>query len=137
MSKKEEIVVEMDFDKLIEMKDEIQEMVKLVTYDGCFREINTHVIALGGVQKAEIDPKIVWHRACADKATHIVLCHNHVEGELAPSQADIKTTKNMMIAGKSLGINLIDHLIVNEKGELFSIKYNRKMEKSDEEKNNG
>jgi len=51
-----------------------------------------------------------------NKARFIILVHNHPSGILLPSKNDINTTKILINAGEILGIKLIDHLIVTEKG---------------------
>jgi DNA repair protein RadC len=47
-------------------------------------------------------------------ATSIVLCHNHPSGALKPSEADIKITKKLKLAGESLDVLILDHVIVTE-----------------------
>lgn len=49
-------------------------------------------------------------------AKFIILCHNHPSEKLSPSEDDIKTTKEIIKAGKILGVPLIDHVIVTKKG---------------------
>lgn len=51
-----------------------------------------------------------------NKAKFIILCHNHPSGKLNPSQDDIKTTNEIIKAGKILSVPLIDHVIVSKRG---------------------
>jgi len=51
-----------------------------------------------------------------NNAKFIILCHNHPSQKLSPSEDDIKTTKEIIKAGKILGVPLIDHVIVSQKG---------------------
>jgi DNA repair protein RadC len=49
-------------------------------------------------------------------ATGLILCHNHPSGTLKPSDADRQITKKLKLAGESLDIKVLDHLIVTENG---------------------
>jgi DNA repair protein RadC len=45
----------------------------------------------------------------------IILVHNHPSGDPTPSSADIKVTREVYEAGKLIGINLVDHIIIGDK----------------------
>jgi len=47
-------------------------------------------------------------------ATALILCHNHPSGTLIPSDADKQITKKLKLAGESLDVKVLDHLIVTE-----------------------
>jgi DNA repair protein RadC len=49
-------------------------------------------------------------------ASALVLVHNHPSGSLTPSPEDIAVTKQLLEAGKTIGIELLDHIIVGEDG---------------------
>lgn len=51
-----------------------------------------------------------------NKARFIILCHNHPSGNLSPSNEDLKSTQKIVEAGKTLGISIIDHVIVTSQG---------------------
>lgn len=72
-----------------------------------------HVVAVGAQQAiAGIDPRTVFRAAIAACAAGLVLGHNHPSGDPTPSAEDVTTTRNLMAAGKVLGIPVIDHIIV-------------------------
>ena len=48
--------------------------------------------------------------------TSIILSHNHPSGNVSPSAADIELTKKLKSAGKLLDIDVLDHLIIAERG---------------------
>lgn len=73
-------------------------------------------ISSGGVSGTVVDAKIVFRKALEERATSIILCHNHPSGNLRPSQADIDLTKKLRNAGQNLDISVLDHLIISEKG---------------------
>jgi len=78
--------------------------------------LQTIRISSGGVSGTVVDAKLVFGKALANKASSIILAHNHPSSKLVASQSDINLTKKIFSAGKTLDIPLLDHLIVSEKG---------------------
>ncbi len=74
------------------------------------------LISRGGVSGTVVDTKIIFKTAVENYASSIIICHNHPSGNLNPSEADLKITKNIKDAGKIMEIPLLDHIIVSEKG---------------------
>lgn len=74
--------------------------------------ITKSMISQGGVAGTVVDAKIVFRKALENKATAVILAHNHPSGNLYPSQADIDLTKKLVRAGQSLDIPVLDHLII-------------------------
>ena len=80
------------------------------------RVIGKERISLGGVAGTVVDAKIIFKRALSRLACGIILCHNHPSGNLEPSRADLEITRKLKRAGETLEINILDHLIIAEKG---------------------
>jgi len=78
--------------------------------------IGKEQISKGGMTGTVADPKIIFQHALQQKATGIILSHNHPSGNLKPSDADIRLTKNIVDAGRLLEISVLDHLIITQKG---------------------
>ncbi len=78
--------------------------------------IKKELISLGGVSGTVVDTKIIFKAAIEHYACSIIICHNHPSGNLKPSEADIRITKNIKDAGKLMEIPLLDHLIITENG---------------------
>lgn len=76
--------------------------------------IKKELISRGGVAGTVVDAKIIFKSAVENLANAIILCHNHPSGNIKPSDADIKLTKNLKEAGKLLEIQVLDHLIVTD-----------------------
>ncbi|RZK50893.1 MAG: DNA repair protein RadC [Pedobacter sp.] len=76
--------------------------------------MSKHFLSKGGQSGTIIDPKIVFKIAIEHQATYIILAHNHPSGNLKPSAADIKVTKQLKEAGLLLELPIYDHLIVND-----------------------
>ncbi|WP_316838871.1 JAB domain-containing protein [Pedobacter gandavensis] len=73
-------------------------------------------VSTGGLTGVIADPRIIFGAALKSGATGLLLAHNHPTMTLKPSNEDIALTEKLKDAGKFLDINIIDHLIINEKG---------------------
>ncbi|HEX8061406.1 MAG TPA: DNA repair protein RadC [Cyclobacteriaceae bacterium] len=69
-------------------------------------------ISSGGINSTVVDPRIIFKVAMDEKASSIILAHNHPSGSLNPSQADVDLTNKLVAAGKFLDVQVIDHLIL-------------------------
>ncbi len=72
-------------------------------------------ISKGGITGTIVDVRVLFKIALEHYATSIIVAHNHPTGNLKPSEADLKITKNIKNAGEILNITLADHLIIGEK----------------------
>lgn len=71
-------------------------------------------LSVGGITGTLVDVRLVFKMALEKGATALILCHNHPSGTLIPSDADKQITKKLKMAGDSLEIKVLDHLIVTE-----------------------
>ena len=76
--------------------------------------ISKSQLSKGGITGTLVDVRIVFKIALEMGATGLILCHNHPSGTLIPSEADKQITKKLKMAGDSLEIKVLDHLIVTE-----------------------
>ncbi|MDI1234997.1 MAG: DNA repair protein RadC [bacterium] len=72
-------------------------------------------ISEGGITSTVADPKKIFKFALEHLATGIIVCHNHPSGNLSPSEQDREITNKIKAAGRTLDINLMDHLIITQK----------------------
>ena len=77
--------------------------------------ISKSQLSKGGITGTLVDVRLVFKTALEMGATGLILCHNHPSGTLIPSDADKQITKKLKLAGDSLEIKVLDHLIVTEK----------------------
>lgn len=70
------------------------------------------LISIGGVSGTFVDAKLVFQPAFAMHASSIILAHNHPSGNLKPSTADEKLTKNLATVGKLLDLQVLEHIIL-------------------------
>ena len=78
--------------------------------------IGVETVSIGSVNATTMLPREVFKSALLANAVGIILCHNHPSGELTPSDEDVKFTKLIVDAGELLGIKVLDHLIISNKG---------------------
>ncbi|OCB76624.1 RadC family protein [Flavobacterium crassostreae] len=71
-------------------------------------------LSKGGITGTLVDVRIVFKCALERGATALILCHNHPSGSLIPSDADKRITQKLVLAGQSLDIKVLDHVIVTE-----------------------
>lgn len=77
------------------------------------RILRTCQISKGGITSTEVDTRIVMQEAVLNKATQLIICHNHPSGSVKPSRADIQLTEKIRSAAELLDITLIDHIIIH------------------------
>jgi DNA repair protein RadC len=78
------------------------------------RLIHDEVISIGTLSRSIVHPREVFAPALEHSAFAIILAHNHPSGDLAPSAQDIAVTKSIAEAGRTLGIELLDHIIIGD-----------------------
>lgn len=95
-----------------------QEYFVCVSLNGANEIIGNRVITVGLLNKSQVHPREVFVGAIADRAAAVIVAHNHPSGVLDPSPDDILVTKQLVDAGRIIGISVQDHIIVSRKGFL-------------------
>ena len=80
------------------------------------QQIKRELISIGTLNSSLIHPREVFEPAIKNLASHIILCHNHPSGSLEPSDEDLTVTKRLVDSGRLLGIEVIDHVIITQRG---------------------
>jgi DNA repair protein RadC len=68
-----------------------------------------------------VHPREIFEQALSNNAASVILVHNHPSGDPEPSEADLEITKRIQEAGKIMGIDVLDHIIIT-KTKVFSFK---------------
>lgn len=84
--------------------------------------INANIVTMGTINSSLFSPRDIFKSAILSNAARVILYHNHPSGDLTPSLADIQSTKRAIEAGKYLGIEVLDHIISNQNGEMLSLR---------------
>ena len=90
--------------------------------------IGLHEVSHGTLSASLVHPREVFKAALVGNSFAILVCHNHPSGAvLTPSKEDLETTKQLLKAGKILGVSLMDHLIIggdDDSAGVYSIREN-------------
>jgi len=97
-----------------DMKSLAQESFHVITINTKNKMINRHMITLGIVDCCLAHPREVFRPAILDGASGIICVHNHPSGDSCPSCEDIRITKQLIQAGKTLEIKVFDHIIIGK-----------------------
>lgn len=118
-----------------------KEYLYLLSIDARNKVIATDLISIGTVNETFVHPREIYKQALFKNAVAIILAHNHPSDNPNPSKEDILVTERVAKVGISLGIPLLDHLVVCDSGfvsmkvlKLFNVANVTNLEKSE---NNG
>lgn len=76
------------------------------------RIIGRETVSIGTLNTSLIHPRECFRTAIVKTAASVIFAHNHPSGGLEPSAEDLNVTKRLKDAGKLLGIEVLDHVIV-------------------------
>ena len=82
--------------------------------------INLNICSMGTLNYTVVHPREVFKASILSNASAVLLIHNHPSGILEPSKKDIDLTERMVSAGKVLGIDVLDHLIIGTKERAYT-----------------
>lgn len=99
-------------EKFRDKKQEEFHVLLLDTKHGLLRD---EIVTLGLVDRSQVHAREVFRSAIKESCSRIIVTHNHPSGDPAPSDQDIKCTKNLVEAGKIIGIELLDHVVIGSK----------------------
>jgi DNA repair protein RadC len=86
----------------------------LVALDTRHRVIGTTIVSIGTAAHTFLAPREVYRDALLLGASAIVVAHNHPSGDASPSDDDRHITRRLARAGETLGVALLDHVIVGD-----------------------
>ncbi len=96
--------------------DRKQEHFLCASINGANEILNVRVVSIGLIDRTPVHPREVFADALSDRASAIIVAHNHPAGSLEPSVSDVEVTKQLKAAGSVIGIALLDHIIFNRSG---------------------
>ncbi len=91
---------------------ESREVFGFMTIDGRHRFIADHELSLGTRTQAPVDAAELFRLAVLDRATGVLIYHNHPSGDLEPSRDDLDLTRRLVQGGRVVGVTVHDHLVV-------------------------
>ncbi len=74
------------------------------------------IVSVGTLDSSLVDTREVFKKAILKNAASVIIAHNHPSGNTEPSPEDIDITRRLVKAGDTLGIPVLDHIIVSDEG---------------------
>lgn len=103
------------FDLMQPLIGELQhEEFWIVYLNNSNKVLHKEQLSKGGLTGTLVDVRLVFKKGIELFSTAIILCHNHPSGKLQPSQADKSITSKLKLAGETLDIKVLDHIIITE-----------------------
>ena len=96
--------------------DRKQEHFLCVSINGANEVMSVRIVSIGLINKSHVHPREVFADVISERASAVIVAHNHPHGGLVPSNEDRKITKQLKEAAKILGLSFLDHIIFNTKG---------------------
>ena len=80
--------------------------------------VHKETVSIGTLNANLVHPREVFEPAIKHSAANIIVAHNHPSGDSKPSEDDLEITKRLTEAGKIMGIEIADHIIVAKNSHL-------------------
>lgn len=109
------------WNELKDLRSHKKEYFVIFYLDTRNQEIKREIISIGSLNANLVHPREVFEPAVRHLTSQIILAHNHPSGDTTPSKDDLEITNRLVKAGKILGIEVIDHIIVT-KNKFLSFK---------------
>jgi DNA repair protein RadC len=90
----------------------------VIFLDNSLKVIKVEIVSTGVENQCAIYVRQILKQALLLNSTNLILAHNHPTGVLKPSNEDVKITKDIIDAAKTLDISVLDHIIITGNGEL-------------------
>jgi len=97
------------------MAEHKQEHLLSVSLNGANEVLAIRTVSVGLVDRVHVHPREVYAEPITDRATSVIVAHNHPAGNVVPSEHDRTVTQRLKAAGEVLGIQLLDHIIFSLK----------------------
>lgn len=98
------------------LRDMPHEQFHLLLLDGRHRVLRELMASRGTLTASLVHPREVFRPALREGAAALVVVHNHPSGDPGPSHEDREVTRRLVQAGALLGVPLLDHVVVAERG---------------------
>jgi DNA repair protein RadC len=96
------------------IRDKTREYFKIVFLDSKNRVISTETHSKGTLTGSSVYPREVVYSALRHKAAALIFAHNHPSGDPKPSPEDVAITRQLVFAGKVMGIKVHEHIIIGD-----------------------
>jgi DNA repair protein RadC len=94
--------------------EEPEESMYMICMNTKNKIIGVFEISDGSVNSSIVSPREVFQKALLANAVSIIVMHNHPSGDATPSREDVEVTKRLVEAGKIVGVDVLDHIIIGD-----------------------
>jgi DNA repair protein RadC len=98
-----------------------REYFVIVCLDTKYQSTAINICHIGSLNASLVHPRECFKPAILSNSASILVGHNHPSGKSSPSKEDIEVTKRLVEAGKIIGIDVLDHIVLGD-GEYVSLK---------------
>lgn len=98
----------------LRMHEETEEHMYMLCLNTKLKLTGVFEVSHGNVNSSIVGAREVFQKALLGNAVSIILIHNHPSGDCTPSVQDIEVTKRLVEAGKIVGVEVLDHIIVGQ-----------------------
>lgn len=100
--------------EVLELDTYTEEVFSIITLDTKNKITGTFIVSQGTINASLVHPREVFKRALMQNASAIILLHNHPSGDPHPSKEDVNITRRLAEAGKLIGVEVLDHVIIGD-----------------------
>lgn len=96
------------------LEDCDREYFVVLNLDAKLKVLNANIASIGGLDGVVIHPREIFKTSILSNARSVILFHNHPSGDPKPSKEDVDVTNRLIKAGKLLGIEVNDHIVIGD-----------------------
>jgi len=97
-----------------EMRHLDREQFRIVLLDTKNHVLGVRTVSVGSLSSSIVHPREIFKEAITRSSAAIILVHNHPSGDPTPSREDVEVTRRLVEAGRLLGIEVLDHVVVGD-----------------------
>ena len=106
------------------MRNKQREHFMVIYLNGRNQMVFKKPMFIGTLNASLVHPREIFLEAFKQNAASVILAHNHPSGDPTPSTNDLEITKRLISAGKIMGVEVLDHVIIT-KSQVYSFKENK------------
>lgn len=105
----------------LRLPEQTEEYLYMVCMNTKLEMTSVFELSHGNVNSSVVGIREMFQKALLANAVSVIVMHNHPSGDPTPSREDIAITQRMQEAGKIIGVDVLDHLIIGD-GRFCSLK---------------
>jgi DNA repair protein RadC len=106
---------------MADLQHAAREHFKALLLDSKNQILRVVTVSVGSLNESIVHPRELYREAIRHSAAAVIAVHNHPSGDPTPSDEDIQVSVRLRDAGRLIGIDLLDHLIIGD-GRWVSLK---------------